>query len=267
MIVTQITDCKDANALGRTESRLSSLLQCPVNSVGISDDLQGTGNIEAAGNLIEVLDAVEGREAIVIVNVAPRQGEAKKWENGTPFSWFTYKNTKVISSIQGVTLSLVKKLQLVESVKLIDIPNVLPFALEEGLVTQEIADRILHTQFRSFDYLPRVAYWLSQNIELPSEVYSLSNVQDMEDQVWCVDNFGNVKTTIVAEEILKNEETQLQTKYGILPIYNRLKDVPNNEVAAVVGSSGIESRRFIELVVQGESFAKRYNIKVGNKIR
>lgn len=267
MIVTQITDCKDANALGRTESRLSSLLQCPVNSIGVSDDLQGTGNIEAAGNLIEILDAVEDREAIVIVNVAPRQGEAKQWQNGTPFSWFTFKNTKVISSIQGVTLSLVKKLQLVESVNLIDIPKVLPFVLQQGLVAQEVADRILHTQFRSFDYLPRIAHWLSQDIQLPSEAYSLTNIPNMDDQVWYVDNFGNVKTTILAEEIQKDGISTIDTQYGTLPIYNRLKDVPNSEVAAIAGSSGIGSHRFLELVIQGASFAKRYNVKVGDRIR
>lgn len=265
MIVTQITDCKDANALGRTESRISSLLQCPVNSVGVNDLLDGIGTVEAAGNLIEVLDAIEDREAIVIVNAAPRQGEGKKWENGTPFAWFQYKNTKVISSIQGNALSLVKKLKLVDYVNLIDIPHVLPFVIEKNLITIEIAERIRNTQFRSFDYLPRVAYWLSQNIQLPSTEYSLTNVEDIGNRVWWIDNFGNTKTTLLASELDINEG-KVQTKFGLLPYYNRMKDVPNGETALITGSSGIESKRFVELIVQGEPFAKKYGVKVGDNL-
>jgi len=36
-----------------------------------------------------------------------------------------------------------------------------------------------------------------------------------------------------------------------LPCYNRLKDIPDNQVALTIGSSGLASKRFLEIMQQG----------------
>ncbi|MBI1839007.1 MAG: hypothetical protein HYR95_01760, partial [Candidatus Colwellbacteria bacterium] len=103
MNITIINDCRDANAAGRQAARAATLLGGTVAFIGVTNDL------EASGNLIDALDAIEGKGGIVLVNVAPRNGTAKKWENGTPFGYFWYKETLVLASVDGLTLSLVKK--------------------------------------------------------------------------------------------------------------------------------------------------------------
>src|SRR5688572_12965729 len=98
MFVTIINDCKDENAFGRQATKAAALFGCSIVTVGVDSD------IEAAGNLIDCLDAGEGKEGVILVNVAPRHGDAKKWPNGTPFGYFLYKETLVVTSIDGLTL-------------------------------------------------------------------------------------------------------------------------------------------------------------------
>ena len=86
--------------------------------IGISSDL------EASGNIIDTLDAYGDLPGVILVNIAPRNGKAKKWKNGTPFGYFWYKKILVISSVDGLTLSLVKKLNLVKTINVLDIPTV-----------------------------------------------------------------------------------------------------------------------------------------------
>ena len=74
MFVTIINDCKCENAKIRQVTRVASLFDCSVYFSGVAND------IEAAGNLVDVLDACEGREGIILVNVAPRHGGGKKWK-------------------------------------------------------------------------------------------------------------------------------------------------------------------------------------------
>ena len=71
MNITIINDCRDANAVGRQIARATSLLGGSVSFIGVSSDLQ------ASGNIIDVLDALEENPGIVLVNVAPRNGKAK----------------------------------------------------------------------------------------------------------------------------------------------------------------------------------------------
>ncbi len=53
MNITIINDCRDANAIGRQTARTSSLLNGPVSFIGVASDIQ------AAGNIIDILDALE----------------------------------------------------------------------------------------------------------------------------------------------------------------------------------------------------------------
>jgi len=113
--VTIINDCRDENAKGRQVTRAISLLKCPVSFIGVENDL------EASGNLIDTMDALGESAGVILVNVAPRNGKGRKWGNGSPFGYFRYKKIIVVSSIDGLTLSLVKKLKLIKFVNILDL--------------------------------------------------------------------------------------------------------------------------------------------------
>jgi hypothetical protein len=70
-------------------------------------------------------------------------------------------------------------------------------------------------------------------------------------------------TSLFPEDINFEAGKKMQTAFGEITCYNRLKDVPNGDTGLIVGSSGIEGRRFIGLVIQGKSAAKTYGIKTG----
>ena len=259
MFSTIINDCRDGNAFGRQATRLSAFLECSVSTVGVNGDL------EAAGTLVDVLDAAQKLPGVVLVNVAPRNGDGKKWENGTPFGYFYYGETLVVSSVSGQTLSLVKKLKIAEKIHVLDIPTVANAMVGEGAISQEIADRMKITQFRSFDFLPYVAKWiLKEGRTLPAEEIAID--AEVTGRVWYIDIFGNVKTTLLAQEIGFEVGKKISTAFGELPCYNRLKDVPDSESALIIGSSGIDGHRFVEIVVQGKSAATELKIEEGNQV-
>lgn len=263
MFAAIITDCKDDNALGRSTVRLSQYVNCPITTVGVNG---WDADLEAAGNLIDLLDASEGKPGVIIVNVAPRHKSGKKWPNGTPFSYFHYKETLIVSSIDGLTLSLVKKFGLVDAVNIMDIPTVLKSLEQRGVITQELVDHISHTQFRSFEFLPRVAGWLLDGLEIPAEKYALDNVEDAPRAVWWIDNFGNVKTTLLEADVNFSAGQVIKTSVGELKCFNRLKDVPDHEEALIIGSSGLGEKRFLEIVVQGISAENHFSITSGQEV-
>ncbi|MFZ5424889.1 MAG: SAM hydroxide adenosyltransferase [Patescibacteria group bacterium] len=266
MFITIITDCKSENDFGRQTTRFASLFSCTVNTVGVSSFLNSSvAELEAAGNLIDVLDAGEGKEGIVAVNVAPRGGTQKKWLNGTPFCFFKYEKTLVVSTYEGLTLSLIKKLNLIQHVNLTDIPTVMAFASSEGLVNKETADYIENTQFRSYEYLPKLAKWVHEGIEIPSKEVSINEIATVPSCVWYIDSFGNCKTTLLPEE-LEIVQGYVNTKLGKIKLYERLKDVPHGETGIFTGSSGIKDKRFIEIGVQRENGSKILNLSVGDEI-
>ncbi|MBI4224944.1 MAG: SAM-dependent chlorinase/fluorinase [Candidatus Sungbacteria bacterium] len=274
MFLTIINDSRDQNAFGRQATRAMSLFGCAVATVGVADDL------EAAGNLVDALDAAEEREGVVLVNVAPRQKNGKKLdhgsvgfsttevahkENGSPFGYFYYGKTLVVSSIDGVTLSLIKKLGITDRINVLDIAATGKALAERGVVNSAIVERMKTTQFRSYEFLPRVAHWIVSgqpvvSVEQPVEA------PDAPKAVWWVDSFGNVKTTLSSDDISFADGKEVQTLFGSLPCFTSLKDVPDGAAAIVIGSSGISNKRFLEIVVQGQSASERFGLVSGSKV-
>lgn len=78
MNTTIINDCWDQNATGRQVSRANALLSGPTTFVGVKN------HFEAAGNLIDSLDAFNGTPGVILMNIAPRNGDAKKM-----VKWYT----------------------------------------------------------------------------------------------------------------------------------------------------------------------------------
>jgi hypothetical protein len=248
-------------------------------------------DIQAAGLLIDTLDAIDAKvdkknknhTNIVLVNVAPRNGDAKKYENGTPFSYFHYNGTLVVSTVDGHTLSLVKKFKLIDAVHVLDIPSLLPELVKEGIISEKEKERIEETQFRSFEFSPRIALYLSRRKRAKNEERKIEEIPGVAFVAWHVDQFakyGNVKTTILPEDVFTPDVVE-KLKYGkgeknkigtltiqgrTLPVYRRLKDVPNGVLAVVVGSSGFKDKRFLEIVVQGGNAGKELGVSVGDSL-
>ena len=262
MFVTIINDCHDDNVMSRQATRATSFFNCPVSTIGIGS----FKDIEASGNIVDAIDASDLHEGIILVNSAPRHGRGKKWPNGTPFAYFTYKKILVVSTVDGFTLSLAKKLGLIDKLYLTDIPTVIDTMIVKNKFANSYRELVIESQFRSFDYVPRLAKWLMEGEEIPSIEYPIEQIEDTPMAVWWVDNFGNCKTTMLASDIDHKPGKEIQTKFGKIRCYDHLKDVPNQEAALVIGSSGLKHNRFIEFVVQGKSAAEIYHLTSGSTL-
>lgn len=260
MFVTIITDCRDSNETARQTTRASVLFP------GANISLIGVNNfneIEAAGNLIDTLDGATGGEGVIMVNAAPRHGSGKNYPNGTPFGYFKYANKTIVSTVAGQTLSLAKKFGLIDELYVTDLPTVIDAFVKKGKFEADAQQRTVLTQFRSFEYMPFLAKWVHEGEDVPAEKMSLDEIPDTPKTVWWVDNFGNVKTTMLPDEIGFEPGKQIETKFGTFTCYNRLKDVPEGGYGMTVGSSGYQNKRFVEITVQGKSAAKEFGLSSG----
>lgn len=269
--ITIINDCFDENVKARLGTRVSSLFGISPTIIGVGGNLVSNNShdpaeYQAAGCLIDTLDAANGEKGIILVNVANRHGKGKKWPNGTPFGYFYINDTLVISTIDGLTLSLVKKLRLINSIQLLDIPEVANKMAEDKIISVVLAMQIINTQFRSFEFQPRVAKWLVDGITVPAASYALSNVPQVKSAIWYVDNFGNCKTTILPKEIEFENGKDINTNLGVFKCFTRLRDVPDGNKALILGSSGYKNKRFIELVIQGKSAAKEFGLTPSSQV-
>lgn len=258
MFATIINDCRDENARGRQESRLASLLPISPTFIGVDSDL------EAGVQLIEVLDATEGREGLVLVNVAPRGGHTTKWENGTPFAFFYYHHTLVITSVDGYALSAVKAFGIAEEVSLLDTHSAAAAMLAAGFIDAIAAEQLPTTQFRSFDFTPRVGAFILQGNTVPATPHALQDIAPLPHAIWHIDNFGNCKTTLTEQDL--DGASSLVTRFGTLPYIPQLRDVADGSAAMTRGSSGLRDRRFLELVVQRSSFTSTHNAQIGDDV-
>ncbi len=267
MQITIINDCCDQNAKLRQVSRAGSLFEnCSVNCFGVKSDF------EAAGFLLDAIDAFEGRSGVIIVNVARREGKGRKWKNGAPFGFFWHEKTLIAASIGGIcgsALSLVKKTGLLKEFFIMDIPEVLN-SINEKELDNKTKKRIANSQFRSFDFLPRAALWLFSGRKLPCKKYDLSNIAVKKNHIWFIDNFGNIKTTIFEDELkINNDKVKLKIngKAEKFNFYKQLRDVPDKSIAVVSGSSGVEEKRFAEIVLQGGNAGLKLKANVGMEIK
>jgi hypothetical protein len=274
-----ITDCADDNAGARQKVRFASLFGVQPSFHGVTSEAP---DIEAAGNLLDQLQVLndlpqshEPVQPIILLNVAPR-GEAikAKWPNGTPFCYVKVGNVLVVSTYAGRGLSLAQKHGLVNEVEVMDIPTVTAAAVEWGELTPEEAERINTTQFRSLEFLPLAAYWLSQGRPVPSQTMQLEE-HDVTGKVWAIDNFGNIKTTWTAAELGFEDGKEFVLADGQRVVcHRRLADVPADSSALTLGSSGYADKRFVELIVQwkdggfygSNTAASRHKFIVGSEI-
>lgn len=258
-MITIITDCMDDNAKARQISRAQSLFNKPVSFIGAMKD------ISASGNIIDILDAVGDAEQVILANVAPRNGSAKKWSNGTPFGFFRYKNTWIIGTVDGLVFSLAKRFGVMSDLKVTEIAEVAPVLAERGIIEKDEVEMLVKTQFRSFNYLPRLAYAVYRGYDVPAMDMDLGDILEFDNCIWWVDVFGNLKTTVVDEGQYEDGE-EIEFAGRRMRFYNQLKSVPDDEVALVRGSSGLGERRFLEIMKQGGSAQKELDLGIGDLV-
>lgn len=254
MQIINITDCQGYNAQMRLNVRIKSIFpEGKVEYAGVSIN----SPIEAAGYIIDALDALaSAKRFIIMVNIAPR-GQ-KKYPNGAPFYFGHLGENIIVGTLDS--FSLLKKFGLMTEVNETDVLTVCRKFLNE-----KEAQRIANSQFRSFEYLPLLAKWLWEKKNIPSKKVKIPELDG--NYVWCTDRFTddprdkmNCKTTALKIEEIKN------SKFRKLPFCERLADVPKGKGAIIRGSSGYKEKRFLEIVVQGGSAAKTFNLKVGSRV-
>lgn len=263
-----VSDCSDDNVRARYAARIAATTPQAgaVQFIGVISDL------EAAGNLVDLLDGLEGAEALIFVNVAPRGTQRTVWPNGTPFGYLKWNNAHIFSTIDGCTLSLLQKIADAPlDVHVFDIPTVVPFLTEDTT----LRERITKSQFRSFDFLPRVAGYVLAGKTVPTQ--PLTHIPNAPTVVWWMDNFGNAKTTLLANDFTGKPGDVFEvrvdgTLVGSIPVYDRLKDIPHGQVGIYAGSSGFGTKRFLEITKQkGESLllgetSRAFDLKSGSAI-
>lgn len=251
--LTIISDCRDEQARARQVIRYQSLLgSATTNFVGVSND------IEASGNLIDVIDAYGNADGIIVSNVAPR-GNKEKYQNGIPFCFHRFKNLWIIGTPN--CFSLAKKLKLFSKTFKTDV-----FEVCRKFLSEKEALLIANSQFRSFEYLPYLVKWITEGKDIPKTEIIIENF-GYKNFVWCVDCFGDCKTTTISP--LAVDPYKSSTKYSYLDVefYERLADVPKNKLPVLTrGSSGYGSKRFIEIVIQNKSAADILGLKIGSQV-
>lgn len=259
-----INNCRDPNASGRQQARVSSLGNNATTFIGVKTD------IEAAGNVVDAIDALTGSNpSLVLVNVAPRNGVAKKFPNGSPFGYFRHGKTVVAGTVDGLTFSLAKKVRLFKEIRLLDVEKSITAMIRAGYMPGLLSRRASASQFRSFDFLPFAATFLVFGHRLPGKKVYFDEMPDAPRAVWWIDNFGNCKLTDLAENPSCCEDgspSGVFVRGKELPFYHQLRSVPCDRAAIIVGSSGFGGNRFLEIIVQGGNAAARFNLEPGQTL-
>lgn len=262
-IITHLTDCSDDEATMRLEIRTQAIF-------GIKPIIKPvTTGIQASGFLINAIDAAMGKPLIAMVNIARRETE-----KNPPFGFFWYgPDTLIITSISDEILSLVKKYRLTPHINLIDIPEMVEAMNRKFNLLPDQPTRILKTQFRSYEFLPLAAFFLYQRQDkLRYNLLSMEKVKELNGRVWWNDNFGNMKLTIMENEI-RNGKIRDQKVAMIsptkreFPFYESLMDVPQGVTALVVGSSGLKNARLCEFVKMGGSAEEELSFLTDKEIK
>ena len=271
--IISLTDCTDPNAVARQSARLAALFGRTPAILPLSGaDPEGT----AALTLLDVLRSTEllggaGEPTVILVNIAPRDGH---WPNGVPFCYFRVREHLVISTFTPRVLEPLRRYLGVEAVEVTDVREAVQAAAAGWAeFTPAQVDEIARTQFRSLWYVPLLARWLVDGRPVPSRTELLADLADTADtsvRVAVVDNFGNCKLNLPAEELpgyaAAGSVAVLDRVSGVtreVPCYPRLVDVPRGEPGVITGSSGYG---FAEFVVRGGSAARLFGLTEGDAL-
>ncbi len=286
-----ITDCggrQDKNAPGRLETRTQQLVGAPITVIPLEVE---TSQLERGSEqaVLEMIDQIDASrlpwersvhdQTLIMVNSATRGETPLHRPNGSPFCWWRPdENTLVVSTLDGPVLPRVNSLGLIPEgiVHELDVPEVMAHAVKRGWIRDHEAERIINSQFRSFDFQPLVAYWLLKEWPVPSRPYPVPAYEAGDVTVFTEDSFGNLKLNVTPEEFGYEEGLEVTLADDTTAICVRsLKDVPQGTpeqpiLAITVGSSGLRNpqtgkdTRFLELVAMKDSAHKITAFKRGD---
>lgn len=288
--IISLTDCTDPNAVARQSARLAALFgHTPTILPLAGADPEGT----AALTLLDVLRSTDllggaGQATVILVNIAPRDGH---WPNGVPFCYLRYREHLVITTLSPRVLEPLRRHLGVEAVEATDVREAVSAAAAGWAeFTPDQVDEIARTQFRSLWYVPLLARWLVDGRPVPSRTEQLTAYQNPADadadagvdvdaaasagqpcpRVAVVDNFGNCKLDLPAEELpgyssgdVVEVLDRCSGEARAVRCYPRLVDVPRGEAGVITGSSGFG---FAELVVRGGSAARLFGLCEGDAL-
>lgn len=313
-----ISDCIDENARVRQQCRFASLFSVEPSYIGISSshpELEAAGHLvdildahrlstpvssRSSSPSYEYLQETSNAEslpatstgnppltAVIIVNVAPRtESIKKKWDNGTPFCYFIIGGALIVSTLSTPILSLLFRIigkdtnGIASPIKvyIMDTSQVIKHASEQQWLPNDDAFRIINTQFRSYEFVPLVAYWITTRgglNALPHRVLdSLECISDDEKStcdsfVWFIDNFGNCKTSLLPEDVGFEEncafivDSDINSQKIKITSFKRLSDATPGNPCLVIGSSGYKNYRFLELVIKNSNFSVKTGTTIG----
>ena len=202
--IISLTDCTDPNASARQSARLAALFgQAPVLLPLSGPDPHGAAALTLLDALLSTgLTGGTAEPVVVLVNLAPRDGH---WPNGAPFCYFRYGANLVVSTYNPRVLAPLRRYLGIESVEVTDVREVVSAAAAEWAEFKAAeVELIARTQFRSLWYVPLLAKWLVDGRPVPSRK-ELIEVEPVGGpvRVAVVDNFGNCKLDVSAEELAR----------------------------------------------------------------
>ncbi|HEY8999139.1 MAG TPA: SAM hydroxide adenosyltransferase [Candidatus Saccharimonadales bacterium] len=270
-----ITDCADKNAQARQELAFKRLFDGASPTFIGAESGWETAALEVGGNLVDQLSVLssfgdpEDLSAVVFAQAANRGSEIKKdHENGTPFCFFRHEGTLVAATLNPC-LSLARDQGLVSEVEVVDVRTVVEAMVRSGGLSRGEAEAIANTQFRSLEFLPRLARWLVDGRDIPSTTQKLTHdiLPPIHDVVWHVDNFKNGKTNILPEAIGFEDGKRVELACGKLAVcHAHLADVKTDEIALTIGSSGYRDRKWLEVVIGKGCAAEVLGFSVGSPV-
>ena len=268
--IALVTDC-GTQAKGRMALRLSTLF----TSAYINTDFESGSPLEASGNLADALDALlpfdndlpDGNCA-VLCNSAPRQRARE--QNGSRIAYGKVGRAHLIATV--CTLGLLRKVY----------PDLTVCSIDSDAFVHAYCDsRRQRFNFRGLEVIPLLLYAISSGGNddlLGSASTPLDSFMDFEPGVWHIDQIEgqrtNLKLTYLRDEFegLKPSKKVRIDIYGQdgsieLPFYERLTDIPSDQIGIYESSSGLGDRRFLEIAVMGGSAAEKLGIReAGHKL-
>lgn len=221
--------------------------------------------IEAGGNIVDAIDSFRGeRRGAILCNNAPRQA-SHSCENGSSIVYGQLGEIRIVST--SCVLGLVKHLY----------PELCVCKIDVDAFVQQFGDETRggRFQFRGLEVIPLLLQRLRDGTDLSAITTSFDHFPEVRPSVWLVDDIWggptNLKLTTLRQEVAGFEGgriavVRVQDQHLEIPCYERLADIPKDELGLYEGSSGRDNRRFLEIAVMGSSAALRLNVHVGDEV-
>ncbi len=199
---------------------------------------------------------------ILLGNPAPRALTFGQESNGIRFCWCYIGDLFALIPFAPRWLSLAHRLGLINQVFLLDVEAVASWGVKHGRVTPDQADA-MNSGFRGLTFVPRAARWILQDrTQVPHQVIDLGEPGRPEGVTARIDNFGNVYTDLLPEDVDFWQGRDLELVDGrYARCYETLAELPpDGSVGVAVSSSGYGDNKVLKLAIQGGSAAEALGI-------